>query len=738
VDPEGPFRNPFVGPVPFERDDADVFFGREGEARELVSRIVANRVVVLYAASGAGKTSLLNAGVLPVLEREERFEVLPPTRFSRLTTEAEHGAGVENVYVSTTLSAWSEQEFESTRAAQATLADFVAARPHRRDPRGRPLSRVAVFDQFEEIFTVHPEYWEHREGLFVQLAEALEADRYLRLVFALREDYVAQLEPLLPSLPSHVRFHLERLGREAAIDAVTRPVAKGGRSFGPEVAEALVHDLQTLRVDVGQDQPNEIPGEFVEPVQLQVVCHSLWSELPPDVEQITDQHVQAFGDVDEVLERFYDDAVRVAARPADVSERRLRQWVEDAFITSVGTRSTIYRTAESTADIPNAAIEELEDRHLIRGDWRAGARWYELTHDRFIGPIQSSNARFRADISRRRMRRARVAGAVLALLVLAFVAAAWGLTSGSEGSLEPAATISIKRVAPNVSFRSYQQVIGQEPSGPFAQLIRRGNLLYVQISTRGYGGEFLVIKSSTIEATPGVSVHEGPTDPRATVKPESNSEDQLVQIWIPLPPRSGRFRNRIVLSTKAGVVLDEAVSDPFTTTGSGARVQATNTLRVGLDVTRSGPGSVVSSPAGIDCGFTCSSAYARGTSVSLVAVPASGSRFKGWRGACRGNGACRLKLQRPVSVAALFTATFDFVRAGTPTGVRYRLAPRYDAYAPGGAAENSRVRIYCYTKGQSVLGNSDWAKIAVAPDRYVPAAFLRHGRLGRPRGVATC
>ena len=69
--------SPYVGPRPFEESDADLFFGREGEMRELLSHVVANKVVLLYAASGAGKTSLLNAGVIPLLEHEERFEVLP-------------------------------------------------------------------------------------------------------------------------------------------------------------------------------------------------------------------------------------------------------------------------------------------------------------------------------------------------------------------------------------------------------------------------------------------------------------------------------------------------------------------------------------------------------------------------------------------------------------------------------------------------------------------------------------
>jgi len=70
---------PYVGPRPFERTDQSIFFGRNREANDLLSLIIAHPVVLLYAQSGAGKTSLLNAKLIPMLE-EKRFEVLPIAR----------------------------------------------------------------------------------------------------------------------------------------------------------------------------------------------------------------------------------------------------------------------------------------------------------------------------------------------------------------------------------------------------------------------------------------------------------------------------------------------------------------------------------------------------------------------------------------------------------------------------------------------------------------------------------
>jgi hypothetical protein len=61
-------RNPFKGQSSYEVEDADFFFGRSREAEELTAQLLASRLTVLNAASGAGKTSLLNACVIPRIE----------------------------------------------------------------------------------------------------------------------------------------------------------------------------------------------------------------------------------------------------------------------------------------------------------------------------------------------------------------------------------------------------------------------------------------------------------------------------------------------------------------------------------------------------------------------------------------------------------------------------------------------------------------------------------------------
>ncbi|HEX4870774.1 MAG TPA: DUF4394 domain-containing protein, partial [Nevskiaceae bacterium] len=77
-----------------------------------------------------------------------------------------------------------------------------------------------------------------------------------------------------------------------------------------------------------------------------------------------------------------------------------------------------------------------------------------------------------------------------------------------------------------------------------------------------------------------------------------------------------------------------------------------------LSVTKTGSGTVTSTPAGIDCGTVCTANYVSGTVVSLTATPAAGFVFDGWSGACTGSGACSVTVDQARSVGATFIPLF--------------------------------------------------------------------------------
>lgn len=419
---------PYVGPRPFQRDDSDRFFGRDSEVQALSALLYANRVVVLHAPSGAGKTSLVTAGLFPELESEEEFDILPVARVGGVT----FGIEVANPFSSNAIASWQVVDIETS----ASLAAALQSQPRSRTPDGLTPLRLMVLDQFEELFTWYPDRWEERSEFMLEVREALEADSHLRVLIVIRDDFMGQLGPLLGELGALRRANLriDLLRRPNAIAAVEGPLLTTDAAYGERVAAELVDELATVRIKRG-DETVPVRGEFVEPVQLQVVCEALWANLPPDVTEITTQDWQTHGDVDQAVTDFYRDSIEAAAG-SSVTPENLRIWVESNLITEAGTRSTAFRGDTETAGMANQVLDELENQHVVRREKRLEGDWYELTHDRLVVAVDRARvaaAQEHAEATARRnqrfVRRAVVVGAFLLLAVIALAATGFNLNS---------------------------------------------------------------------------------------------------------------------------------------------------------------------------------------------------------------------------------------------------------------------------------------------------------------------
>ncbi|MEZ4835212.1 MAG: hypothetical protein R2873_25030 [Caldilineaceae bacterium] len=410
-----PGENPYVGPRTFMRKEATRFFGREREARDLLSLVIAERMVLFYAQSGAGKSSLLNTRLIPQL-RQSGYLVLPTGRVGGELPD--HVRDVDNVYVFNLLLALDQSrdraQGDLSHFAHLSLTEFMrglrtadgenyvydeALATEMADADTAPDEtqppHVLILDQFEEIVTTHPTRWRERAEFFRQLDEAMAADPKLWVVLTLREDFVASLDPYTRAVAGgmRTRFYMQRMGVDAALDAVCCPAEAAGRPFREGVAEKLVDNLRQIRVP-GQQEFHL--GQYVEPVQLQVVCYQLWENLKErPLGPITEGDLAEAGDVDTALADFYEDALAVVLDDPNlnVPEQQLRNWFDTQLITEAGTRGTVYQGEETTAGMPNAVVRRLQDRFLLRAEVRAGGAWIELIHDRFVGPIQQANRR---------------------------------------------------------------------------------------------------------------------------------------------------------------------------------------------------------------------------------------------------------------------------------------------------------------------------------------------------------
>ena len=92
--------------------------------------------------------------------------------------------------------------------------------------------------------------------------------------------------------------------------------------------------------------------------------------------------------------------------------------------------------------------------------------------------------------------------------------------------------------------------------------------------------------------------------------------------------------------------------------------RAASRTRFPLAVGRTGDGVVRGDAGGIDCGTACAALLQAGTAVMLTATPSPGAAFTGWRGACSGQGECRVTMTGARAVTASFSAG-----VGTTLGV---------------------------------------------------------------------
>lgn len=378
--------NPFVGPRSFDR--GEVLFGRDREIQEIRDVVIAERTILLHSPSGAGKTSLLEASLRPEL-MAQGFDIRPTIRVGY---EVPESPGMTfNRYVLSAIMSLEAQDAEGVDSTLSSLArlslpSYVASV---KSQLSDDVDLCLFFDQFEEIFTLDPVDQDEKMEFFSQLGTVLR-DPGVWALIAMREDYIAELEPYVRFLPRRLstRYRLDFLDRSAAAAAIIGPSTGAGREFSRSAIDHLVEDLSRVRI-IRNGEDRLEPGPSVEPVQLQVVCRQLWQKLQKHQGIVEREDIDGLVNTDGALAEFYALQMESVARQCGVSERRIRQWIGSSLITPQGFRAQAFEFPDENG---GAVLHALEDAYVIRSDRRRGVTWYELTHDRLVSPINADNA----------------------------------------------------------------------------------------------------------------------------------------------------------------------------------------------------------------------------------------------------------------------------------------------------------------------------------------------------------
>ncbi len=170
----GAASGPFVGPGPFSEADKELFFGRETDVSRVRSLLRTERIIVLHSPSGAGKTSLIQAGLVPRL-RQDGVHVFPTVRVGQ-PLPAPSGANRFAFSAVASLESGFTSE-DRKHSGVRTDRELVGIRlsayfTHRTAMHGRGAGgRLLIFDQFEELFTRSPHDHRARIEFFTDLAK---------------------------------------------------------------------------------------------------------------------------------------------------------------------------------------------------------------------------------------------------------------------------------------------------------------------------------------------------------------------------------------------------------------------------------------------------------------------------------------------------------------------------------------------------------------------------------------
>ena len=261
---------PYLGLVPFEERDAQLFYGRDELADQLVRRLAerpgGTGMLLVAGESGSGKSSLLRAGLLPRLAAgalgpgSQRWprRVIRPTAspLRELAMVLAEMAGADPVSVYRSLSA-APDEAPMLAEQAARTATGRGADPGSDGPgsavAGAPPRLVLVVDQFEELFTAGEDAGVVEREAFVTALHAAATVPAgpggvpaALVVAAVRADYLGRLiayPPLKAALDAGL-FTVGPMSEAEVRLAVTGPAAEAGLVVEPAVVEAVITELR--------------------------------------------------------------------------------------------------------------------------------------------------------------------------------------------------------------------------------------------------------------------------------------------------------------------------------------------------------------------------------------------------------------------------------------------------------------------------------------------------------------
>lgn len=399
--PQG--KNRYPGIRSFEADDQILFNGRSREIDELFNLIKIKPLVVLFGKSGLGKTSLLKAGVGPLLVKQHYYPILIRLQDTGISPSLSVLNALENYIDEGLLNKFGNKSknkiWENLSAASFKGPDGTAATP------------VLIFDQFEELFNHSKEVQEKFTSDIGDLVESrLPADiedtlnqvprsqrtdelmswfrpPNVKIVFAIRSDRMSELHTMRFDIPAILqnRYELKPLHARQAKDAIEKPAALTGSeyftlpfSYAPETIEKIQTELSN---DFGE----------IESFQLQIICQYIERNVRKQQSEgkqnivVTPGFLGGEEGIREILKNYYNTQISLLGTNEEQTAARLL--IEEGLIVNKRRIGVAEAVVKESYEISDHLLEKLLASRLIRPEDTRLGRTYEISHDTLVEPI---------------------------------------------------------------------------------------------------------------------------------------------------------------------------------------------------------------------------------------------------------------------------------------------------------------------------------------------------------------
>ena len=355
--------NPFVGLRPFESGDTHLFFGRDRQIDELLTRLRSERFVAVLGTSGSGKSSLIRAGLLPALEGG----VLTRSAGAawRVAILRPGGDPIRNLAVALDCADVWKLRRNASGDAQDIL-DAVLRRGSlglvdavRESDLAADEALLVVVDQFEELFrfkrVAAPESRDDAAAFVKILLEATRhAERRTHVVVTMRSEFLGNCSEFrdLPEAINEGLFLIPRLNRDQLAQAITGPIAVAGSRIAPSLVQQLLNDVG--------DDPDQLPV-------LQHVLMRMW-DCRGQTDMLTLEHYKTVKGMQEALSDHADEAFHELG-PAHqrVAEQVFRCLTERGPDSREVRRPTRLSELAETTGASHADVITVVDRFRLEG-----------------------------------------------------------------------------------------------------------------------------------------------------------------------------------------------------------------------------------------------------------------------------------------------------------------------------------------------------------------------------------